>query len=56
MFEFLQDVLQFLVLFARLLMDILAVLLRLLLPKNLKDISNEIVLVTKISYVTHEHI
>ncbi|EDW11278.2 epidermal retinol dehydrogenase 2 [Drosophila mojavensis] len=46
MFEFLQDVLQFLVLFARLLMDILAVLLRLLLPKNLKDISNEIVLIT----------
>ncbi|XP_023175356.1 epidermal retinol dehydrogenase 2 isoform X3 [Drosophila hydei] len=46
MFSFLQDLLQFLVLFVRVLIELIIVLLRSIVPKKLKDISEEIVLIT----------
>jgi len=50
-FEVLQDVLQFLVLFVRILLELFVTLVQTFLPKKLKDISGEIVLV-KIYYTT----
>ncbi|KAH8263293.1 hypothetical protein KR044_006910, partial [Drosophila immigrans] len=45
-FAVVQDLLQFLVLFARMLLELLILLVQMFFPKKLKDISSEVVLIT----------